>query len=239
VNREVLLNSLEEFMEETDARLTALEAAKTQAPESVSQLRALVDENHRLEMAVYHAKADLDEAEAENERLNGSVQELTRQRNALAAERDDLLELCNGLDQRLTDELDAARAERDNLAAERKRLDAENAMLAAEIDDLTRQRNALAAQVDDLRNVNAGLRKDNERLAAEVSLRTEEIESVQTDCETHKAQRDALRIAMSDAATAIRRLTDDNTRQHELVAALRQNSADLVIAIQALQAETA
>jgi chromosome segregation ATPase len=166
-------------MEETDARLTALEAAKTQAPESVSQLRALVDENHRLEMAVYHAKADLDEAEAENERLNGSVQELTRQRNALAAER------------------------------------------------------------DDLRNVNAGLRKDNERLAAEVSLRTEEIESVQTDCETHKAQRDALRIAMSDAATAIRRLTDDDTRQHELVAALRQNSADLVIAIQALQAETA
>lgn len=205
-------------MQETDARLTALEAAKTQAPESVSQLRALVDENHRLEMAVYHAKADLDEAEANSKRLEAEV--------------DDLLELCNALDARLTDELGAARAER-------KRLDAENAMLAAEIDDLTRQRNALAAQVDDLRNVNAGLRKDNERLAAEVSLRTEEIESVQTDCETHKAQRDALRIAMSDAATAIRRLTDDNTRQHELVAALRQNSADLVIAIQALQAETA
>jgi len=41
------------------------------------------------------------------------------------------------------------------------------------------------------------------------------------------------------AGRAHRRRTDDNTRQHELVAALRQNSADLVIAIQALQAETA
>ena len=40
--------------------------------------------------------------------------------------------------------------------------------LAAEVKRLTAERNALGAQLDDLRNVNAGLRQDNERLTAEV-----------------------------------------------------------------------
>lgn len=58
----------------------------------------------------------------------------------------------------------------------------------AEVKRLTTERNALAAQLDDLRNVNAGLRKDNER-------------------------------------------------QSELIAALRQNSADLVESMKYLLSE--
>lgn len=146
MNREILLQSLEDFMQETDARLTALEAAKTQAPESVSQLRALVDENHRLEMAVYHAKADLDEAEANSKRLEAEV--------------DDLLELCNALDARLTDELSAARAERDNLAAERKRLAAENAKLRTENDVLRRDYGIKRRQYDEMQAALKALQND-------------------------------------------------------------------------------
>jgi hypothetical protein len=58
MNREVLLNSLEEFMEETDARLTALEA-KPQMPESAVDWKAFAArataENERLT-----AEIDLD-----------------------------------------------------------------------------------------------------------------------------------------------------------------------------------
>ena len=105
MNREILLNSLEEFMEETDARLTALEAAKPQAPENDTAV-ALASEmttNAYLMNSIRGLQTQLAGA--------------SRQRNALIAER-----------------------------------------------------NTLAAQVDDLRNINAGLRKENERLTTALNV---------------------------------------------------------------------
>ena len=81
----------------------------------------------------------------------------------------------------LRESLYASRLDREALQAEIKRLT--DGFYALEA-----QRNALAAQLDDLRNVNAGLRKDNER-------------------------------------------------QSELIAALRQNSADLVESMKYLLSE--
>jgi cell division protein FtsB len=96
-------------------------------------------------MAVYHAKADLDEAEANSKRLEAEV--------------DDLLELCNALDARL-DELSAARAERDNLAAERKRLAAENAKLRTENDVLRRDYGIKRRQYDEMQAALKALQND-------------------------------------------------------------------------------
>ena len=101
---------------------------------------------------------------AENRRLTDGFYALEAQRNALTAE------------------LSAMKQRRDALAAELGDRIKERKTIWAEVDDLKAQRNALAAQLDDLRNVNAGLRqevyqrfeqsydlrKENERLTAEV-----------------------------------------------------------------------
>jgi len=96
VNREILLQSLEDFMQETDARLTSLEA-KPQVPEPAVDWKA------------FAAKAT-----DENRRLTAEVERLTVQRNNLAAEVDDLRNVNAGLrkeNARLTAERDAAKRE--------------------------------------------------------------------------------------------------------------------------------
>jgi FtsZ-binding cell division protein ZapB len=96
VNREILLQSLEDFMQETDARLTSLEA-KPQVPEPAVDWKA------------FAAKAT-----DENRRLTAEVERLTVQRNNLAAEVYDLRNVNAGLrkdNARLTAERDAAKRE--------------------------------------------------------------------------------------------------------------------------------
>ena len=78
MNREVLINSLEEFMSETDARLTALEAAKPQAP------AASCDEM-------------LDTLLLSNADKRAAIANLTAQCNTLAAQVDDLRNINAGL----------------------------------------------------------------------------------------------------------------------------------------------
>jgi hypothetical protein len=86
VNREILLQSLEDFMQETDARLTSLEA-KPQVPEPAVDWKA------------FAAKAT-----DENRRLTAEVERLTVQRNNLADQLDNLQERRDQLDMMATEE---------------------------------------------------------------------------------------------------------------------------------------
>ena len=148
MNRTLLLENLPDLLEDLDARLTALEAAKPQAPQTVSQWRE----------SLFAARLDRDAALEEVE--------------ALIAERDNLeFSIGAAADKirHLAAEVKERTYERDNLSAFVDALKTDNKRLTDGFYALEAQRNALAAQLDDLRNVNAGLRKDNERLAAEVT----------------------------------------------------------------------
>ena len=163
MNREVLIKSLEEFMSETDARLTALEAAKPQAPaascdemldmlllsnaDKRAAIANLIAENKRLEERynnLLNSPMPGAEAPKPNERdweaaANSALSQLTFARKNAGW---------------LRDTLDTAQDKIERLLAENRRLT--DGFYALEA-----QRNTLAAQVDDLRNVNAGLRKHN------------------------------------------------------------------------------
>lgn len=160
-----------ELCETLDERLTALEGIAP-TTDAKPQARRMIAEIHRLEMDVYHAKANLVETETEIEHL--------------AADRDNLAAEVG----RLTDEVrrleaQALIAERqyqallqvsDNRGAEVKRLTAERDGFESSYIGVARERNALAAQLDDLRNVSAGLRQvntalrnDNARMTAELA----------------------------------------------------------------------
>lgn len=169
MNREVLINSLEEFMSETDARLAALEAAKPQAPAAScdEMLDTLLLSNADKSAAIANLTAELADLTRQRDNAWGAIDEYVEQRNALAAQVDDLRNINAGL-----------RKDNERLAAEVERLAYDNANLKAgksywlngsgtllrRLNALEEQRNSLAAQVDDLRNVNAGLRKSNDTL---------------------------------------------------------------------------
>ena len=163
MNRTLLLENLPDLLEDLDARLTALEAAEPQAqPVKISYVEHLAAEVKRL-TALENNKPNERDWEAA---ANSALAQLTFSRKNVNW---------------LRDTLDAAQDKIERLLAENRRLT--DGFYALEA-----QRNALAAQLDDLRNVNAGLRKDNER-------------------------------------------------QSELIAALRQNSADLVESMKYLLSE--
>ena len=186
MNRTLLLENLPDLLEDLDARLTALEAAKPQAqPVKISYVEHLAAEVKRL-TALENNKPNERDWEAA---ANSALAQLTFSRKNVNWLRDtldaaqDKIERLLAENRRLTDGFYALEAQLDDLAAElsamKQRRDAlaaelgdrikERKTIWAEVDDLKAQRNALAAQLDDLRNVNAGLRKDNERLAAEVT----------------------------------------------------------------------
>jgi FtsZ-binding cell division protein ZapB len=108
MNREVLLQSLEDFMQETDTRLTALEAAKPQAqPGWFDVAKQYAAENESL-------KTDVNNLVDTASRLADDVIVLKAERNALADEVDDLRNVNAGLrkeNARLTAERDAAKRE--------------------------------------------------------------------------------------------------------------------------------
>ena len=163
MNRTLLLENLPDLLEDLDARLTALEAAEPQAqPVKISYVEHLAAEVKRLTALENNKPNERDWEEA----ANSALAQLTFSRKNVNW---------------LRDTLDAAQDKIERLLAENRRLT--DGFYALEA-----QRNALAAQLDDLRNVNAGLRKDNER-------------------------------------------------QSELIAALRQNSADLVESMKYLLSE--
>ena len=144
MNRTLLLENLPDLLEDLDARLTALEAAEPQAqPVKISYVEHLAAEVKRL-TALENNKPNERDWEAA---ANSALAQLTFSRKNVNW---------------LRDTLDAAQDKIERLLAENRRLT--DGFYALEA-----QRNALAAQLDDLRNVNAGLRKDNERLAAEVT----------------------------------------------------------------------
>lgn len=170
MNRTLLLENLPDLLEDLDARLTALEAAEPQAqPVKISYVEHLAAEVKRL-TALENNKPNERDWEAA---ANSALAQLTFSRKNVNW---------------LRDTLDAAQDKIERLLAENRRLT--DGFYALEA-----QRNALAAQLDDLRNVNAGLRADNDTLRK------------------------------------------DNERQSELIAALRQNSADLVESMKYLLSE--
>ena len=170
MNRTLLLENLPDLLEALDARLTALEAAEPQAqPVKISYVEHLAAEVKRLTALENNKPNERDWEEA----ANSALAQLTFSRKNVNW---------------LRDTLDAAQDKIERLLAENRRLT--DGFYALEA-----QRNALAAQLDDLRNVNAGLRADNDTLRK------------------------------------------DNERQSELIAALRQNSADLVESMKYLLSE--
>ena len=177
MNRTLLLENLPDLLEDLDARLTALdarltalEAAEPQAqPVKISYVEHLAAEVKRLTALENNKPNERDWVAA----ANSALAQLTFSRKNVNW---------------LRDTLDAAQDKIERLLAENRRLT--DGFYALEA-----QRNALAAQLDDLRNVNAGLRADNDTLRK------------------------------------------DNERQSELIAALRQNSADLVESMKYLLSE--
>ena len=174
MNREVLLNSLEEFMEETDARLTALEA-KPQMPESAVDWKAFAArataENERLT-----AEIDLDVLATEEcctlwaalvtpyaatETGKAALGKLVRKYG--------LGEICDCMRISVSQYLERTRDGEIIRESVHKAFDYIGRIASNRKRNrkrLTAQRNALSDQLDNLRNVNAGLRKENARLRA-------------------------------------------------------------------------
>ena len=143
--------ALTDFVGTLDARLSALEAAEPQAqPVKISYVEHLAAEVKRL-TALENNKPNERDWEAA---ANSALAQLTFSRKNVNW---------------LRDTLDTSQNEVERLKTELDALTAAATGLADDVIRLTAERNALGAQLDDLRNVNAGLRKDNERLAAEVT----------------------------------------------------------------------
>ena len=133
-----MLEDLDARLTALDARLTALEAAEPQAqPVKISYVEHLAAEVKRL-TALENNKPNERDWEAA---ANSALAQLTFSRKNVNW---------------LRDTLDAAQDKIERLLAENRRLT--DGFYALEA-----QRRALTAQLDDLRNVNAGLRQDNER----------------------------------------------------------------------------
>jgi chromosome segregation ATPase len=240
MNRTLLLENLPDLLEDLDARLTALEAAKPQAqPVKISYVEHLAAEVKRLtalennkpnerdwEAAANSALAQLtfsrknvnwlrdtlDAAQDKIERLLAENRRLTDGFYALEAQR-----------RALTAELSAMKQRRDALAAELGDRIKERKTIWAEVDDLKAQRNALAAQLDDLSNVNAGLRKDSERqselIAALRQNSADLVESMKyllSEAEPNKERMTALESLQDENATLRSRLAATSHQTDEI-----------------------
>ena len=146
MNRTLLLENLPDLLEDLDARLTALEAAKPQAqPVKISYVEHLAAEVKRL-TALENNKPNERDWEAA---ANSALAQLTFSRKNVNW---------------LRDTLDTSQNEVERLKTELDDLTAAATGLADDVIRLTAERNALAAQLDDLRNVNAELREGNAEL---------------------------------------------------------------------------
>ena len=94
MNRTLLLENLPDLLEDLDARLTALEAAKPQAPQTVSQWRE----------SLFAARLDRDAALEEVEALIAERDNLSAFVDALKTDNKRLETACDDL----SDKLDAA-----------------------------------------------------------------------------------------------------------------------------------
>ena len=108
MNRTLLLENLPDLLEDLDDRLTALEAAKPQAPQTVSQWReslfaarldrdAALEEVEALIAERDNLSAFVDALKTDNKRLTDGFYALEAQRSALAAQLDDLRNVNAGL----------------------------------------------------------------------------------------------------------------------------------------------
>ena len=172
MNRTLLLENLPDLLEDLDARLTALEAAEPQAqPVKISYVEHLAAEVKRL-TALENNKPNERDWEAA---ANSALAQLTFSRKNVNWLRDtldaaqDKIERLLAENRRLTDGFYALEAQLDVLSVDNKNLREGNAELRKHYTNKNDLCAALQKQNVTLWDDNAGLRKDNERLAAEVT----------------------------------------------------------------------